>query len=95
MPAQEKDTQHVHFEGPWTPEQQQRVSQAIEEFEALQSEGPFFGECPSWVCVLHELEDTTLLYAHRSQFPTVLSHTTAEGLAHKIRTAAKERDQSN
>ncbi len=90
MPVQEPRTQRVHFEGPWTPDQQQRVSAAVEDFEAVHPEGPFFGGCPSWVCVRHDFESTSLFCAHRTQLPTVLSSTTAEDLAQAIRGAAEE-----
>ena len=82
------DTELVHFKGPWRSEQQDLLSDAIEEYETARTGSQLYGQVPEWVCVAYDMGQSQLFCAHRPHLATVLTGQTARDLALSIRESA-------
>jgi len=77
----------VYFEGAWDPDDQERISNAVADFEADRVDEDLFPESPSWVCVAYDIGPSWLFCAHRPHLSSVLSAKSVQELAASIRTA--------
>lgn len=88
MSADPAVSPRVYFEGPWRPDDQKRVTEAVANFEADRAEDFLFPDSSSWMCVAYDDGGPTALYcAHRPHLSSVLSARTARGLIKAIRSA--------
>lgn len=79
----------VYFEGAWGPDDQERISNAVADFEADRVDEDLFPESPSWVCVAYDVGPSALFCAHRPHLSNVLSARSAGELAASIRDATE------
>lgn len=87
MSANPTVSHRVYFEGTWAPDDQEQVSNAVDDFESDWSQEAVFPDTPSWVCVAYKVGTSTLFCAHRPHLSNVLSAKSAQELAQSIRDA--------
>lgn len=87
MAADTTVSHRVYFEGSWGPNEQEKISSAVADFEADQSEDDLFPTRASWVCVAYDVGPSALFCAHRPHLSNVLSAKTVQDLAQSIRNA--------
>jgi hypothetical protein len=87
VPVTDNASHTLHFEGAWTPEAQKRISAAVAEYEAENTNVRLISDTASWVCVAYDVGSSSLFCAHRPHLPTVLSAPNVGALAASIRAA--------